>query len=123
MRTSNLSLAYLHDDAAALAYLEAALSPNGPTCPHCPTGMTEALLVLVEWAQPVAAWRWLSHWTEFVTVQFRSVGWLIHDGGGVKALAPNVGLLGDDEDAQISGVIRISARSIKRLVRLNESEA
>ncbi len=123
MRTSNLSDAHLHDDAAALAYLEAALWPNGPTCPHCPTGMTEAPLVVVEWAQPVAAWRWLSHWTEFVTVQCRSVGWLIHDGADVKALATNVGVLGDDEDAQISWVIRIPARSIKQLVRLNESEA
>ena len=35
MRTSNLSAAHLHDDAAALAYLEAALWPNGPVCPHC----------------------------------------------------------------------------------------
>ncbi len=35
MPTSNLSKAYLHDDAAALAHIEAALWPAGPTCPHC----------------------------------------------------------------------------------------
>src|SRR5918997_3877667 len=44
MRTSNLSAAHLHDDAAALAYLEAALWPDGPTCPHC--GATDGIYTL-----------------------------------------------------------------------------
>ena len=35
MSASALSDAALHDEAAALAYLEAVLWPNGPTCPHC----------------------------------------------------------------------------------------
>jgi hypothetical protein len=81
-------------------------------------------LVLIEWedsAQPVAAWQWLSDCTEFPIVQCRSVGWLVHDGPDVKALAPNMGRLGTDEDAQVSGVIRIPARSIKRLVCLEEA--
>src|SRR3712207_5424130 len=32
---SKLSHDFLHDDAAALAHLEARLWPNGPVCPHC----------------------------------------------------------------------------------------
>lgn len=32
---SLLSRPYFHDDAAALAHLEAVLWPNGPVCPHC----------------------------------------------------------------------------------------
>jgi transposase-like protein len=44
MRTSGLSDAHLHDDAAALAYLEAALWPNGPVCPHC--GATDRIYEL-----------------------------------------------------------------------------
>jgi transposase-like protein len=44
MHTSNLSAAHLHDDAAALAYLEAALWPDGPVCPHC--GATDRIYTL-----------------------------------------------------------------------------
>jgi transposase-like protein len=32
---SILSKKHFHDEAAAFAYLEATLWPNGPTCPHC----------------------------------------------------------------------------------------
>lgn len=32
---SILSKKHFHDEAAAFAYLEDALWPNGPTCPHC----------------------------------------------------------------------------------------
>ena len=32
---SMLSKKYFHDEAAAFAHLEAALWPEGPTCPHC----------------------------------------------------------------------------------------
>lgn len=78
-------------------------------------------LVLVEWldsAQPVPDWHWLdeSRWGD--VVKCRSVGWLIHDGEDVKALAQNIGSLCDD--VQISGVIRIPACCITRLVRLVE---
>jgi transposase-like protein len=44
MRTSNLSETHLHDDAAALAYLEAALWPDGPVCPRC--GATDRIYTL-----------------------------------------------------------------------------
>ena len=32
---SILSKPWFHDEAAAYAWLEAVLWPNGPTCPHC----------------------------------------------------------------------------------------
>jgi transposase-like protein len=41
---SHLSEAHLHDDAAALAHLEAILWPNGPVCPHC--GATDRIYAL-----------------------------------------------------------------------------
>jgi len=41
---SKLSRTFLHDDAAALAHLEAVLWPNGPTCPHC--GATDRIYAL-----------------------------------------------------------------------------
>ncbi len=44
MAASNLSTDFLHDDAAALAHLEAALWPNGPVCPHC--GATDRIYEL-----------------------------------------------------------------------------
>jgi transposase-like protein len=42
--TSKLCKAYLQDDAAALAHVEAALWPNGPVCPHC--GATDRIYAL-----------------------------------------------------------------------------
>lgn len=82
-------------------------------------------LVLIEWedsAQPVANWSWLdgSDWNQLVLC--RSVGWLIHDGDTVKALAPNVGAYpGDgDDDKQISGVIRIPASAVRGIKTLAE---
>src|SRR3712207_6655159 len=44
MPASNLSKGYLHDDAAALAHVEAALWPNGPVCPPC--GATDRIYTL-----------------------------------------------------------------------------
>jgi hypothetical protein len=86
----------------------------------------EPPLVLIEWedsAQPVAKWTWLSDWTRFDVVLCQSVGWLVHDGAEVKALAPNLGALASDESAQVSGVIRIPARCVKRVVRLEEASS
>ncbi len=83
-------------------------------------------LVLIEWedsAQPVPSWQWLSAYEEPYIVKCRSVGWLIHDGERVKALAPNLGTL-DDEDAQVSGVIRIPAKAVTAIkpILLQETE-
>jgi hypothetical protein len=85
--------------------------------------MSEYQLVLVEWedsAQPLAAWRWLSQCDDFGFVVCRSVGWLVHDGDQVKALAPNIGICGNDDDRQVSGLIRIPARSIRKMAVLAE---
>src|SRR5258708_34573315 len=35
MANSKLSLAHLQNEAAAFAFVEAKLWPDGPTCPHC----------------------------------------------------------------------------------------
>jgi transposase-like protein len=44
MVTSNLSALHLHDETAALAFLEAAFWPEGPICPHC--GATDRIYAL-----------------------------------------------------------------------------
>lgn len=49
-----------------------------------------------------------------------SVGWLIHDGEDMKALAPHMGDLGNEYSAQASGVIRIPARCITKVVKLDK---
>jgi len=76
----------------------------------------ELQLVLIEWedsAQPVPGWSWLDETTWESVVLCKSVGWLIHDGEDVKALAPNLGDMGSD--TQVSGVIRIPTRCITRI--------
>ncbi len=35
MSTSNLNAPHLHDEAKAIEFVEAAVWPNGPVCPHC----------------------------------------------------------------------------------------
>lgn len=77
-------------------------------------------LVLIEWedsAQPIGAWQYLDDMDRPETVKCQSVGFLIHDGKDVKALAPNVGEL-DTDHAQASGVIRIPARCVTRVRKL-----
>src|SRR4051794_17369810 len=44
MVTTNLSALHLHDETAALAYLEAAFWLEGPICPHC--GATDRIYAL-----------------------------------------------------------------------------
>ncbi len=81
-------------------------------------------LVLIEWedsAQPMPCWRWLSQCDEFDFVICQSVGWLVHDGKHVKALAPNIGSCMNDEDKQVSGLIRIPARCIRKIATLSET--
>lgn len=80
-------------------------------------------LVLVEWedsAQPIAHWVYLADFKSRTAVKCASVGWLVYDGDDVKALAPNMGDLGDHESAQASGIIRIPTRCIISVVRLSE---
>ena len=83
----------------------------------------ECPLVFIEWedsARPVAAWTYLADFETPSAVKCVSVGWLVHDGTEVKALAPNMGVLDNKEALQVSGVIRIPARCVTRLVRLLE---
>lgn len=78
-------------------------------------------LVLIEWedsAQPIPGWSYLSSFESPGTIRCASVGWLIHDDAQVKALAPNMG--GDDNSAQVSGVIQIPTRCIVKVTRLQE---
>ena len=82
-------------------------------------------LVFVEWedsARPMAAWSYLADFEEPAIVKCVSVGWLIYDSHHVKALAPNMGDLGNKEALQVSGIIRIPARSITRFVKLREPD-
>ena len=85
--------------------------------------MSECPLVMIEWedsAQPVGAWSHLQNFEPGGVVRVASVGWLIHDGDDLKALAPNLGGLDGACSAQVSGVIRIPTRCVVRIVRLKE---
>lgn len=87
--------------------------PNGDGCP----------LVFVQWedsAQPIPNWQFLSSFKKPAIVRCASVGWLIHDGKDVKAIAANMGENGTDSSAQVSGVIRIPTRCIVKIVKLKE---
>ncbi len=80
-------------------------------------------LVLIEWedsTQPIAKWMYLSDFECANAIKCASVGWLIHDGKEVKALAPNMGDLGFEDSAQASGIIRIPSRCICRITHLKE---
>lgn len=82
-------------------------------------------LVMIEWedsVQPSGSWRWISSYKPQAVVTISSVGWLIHDGDDVKALAPNMGAA-DEEDVQISGVIHIPTRCVVKVHRLKEPKA
>ena len=85
----------------------------------------ECPLVFIEWedsARPVAAWAYLADFETPSAVKCVSVGWLIHDGTEAKALAQNMGELDNPEALQVSGVIRIPAKCVTRLIRLAEPD-
>lgn len=78
-------------------------------------------IVLVEWEdsrQPRPAWLRLSDLPTPDIVRCQSVGWLVYDGDDVKMLAPNLGDIGDPENAQASGVIQIPARCVVSVLTL-----
>lgn len=82
-------------------------------------------LVMVEWedsAQPTPGWQFLDSFEPPSITHCVSVGWLIHDGADVKALAPNMGNVWDKNSMQVSGVIRIPARCVVRVVEIDEPE-
>lgn len=82
-------------------------------------------LTLIEWedsAQPIPNWAYLSEFEPTPAIRCLSVGWLIHDGRDVKVIAPNMGRIDEGNSVQVSGVIRIPARCVVRLVELDEPE-
>lgn len=77
-------------------------------------------MVKVKWLdslQPVSSWQFLSDYKPSEPILCVSVGFLIHNGDDVKAIAPNMG-----DDNQISGVIHIPAISILSITKLIEKE-
>lgn len=86
--------------------------------------MSDAIpLTLIEWrdsAQPTPQWQYLSAYEPADTITCVSVGYLVHDGDEVKALAQNLGCGSDEESMQASGILHIPACSITRQVLLAE---
>ena len=83
----------------------------------------ECPLVFVEWEdslQPISNWMFLSDFTDKDAIKCVTVGWLINDGKDTKSIAQNFGMLNEDDDAQVSGVIRIPTRSITKITKLEE---
>jgi hypothetical protein len=77
-------------------------------------------LVMIEWvdsAQPISSWQWIDEMPEPSLTICRSVGWLVYDGEDVKSVAPNLSV--SDDNAQVSGVIRIPTRCIIRIAQLD----
>lgn len=80
-------------------------------------------LVLIEWedsSQPLSTWTHLDSLPEPKVIECVSVGWLVHDDESVKMLAPNMGDLDSKVNMQASGIIRIPAKAITRIVKLLE---
>jgi hypothetical protein len=85
-----------------------------------------ANLVLIEWhdsRQPIPNWQLLAEFTPSAICECVSVGFLIHDGEAVKALAQNLADINSDAGMQASGVIHIPAACITRIVHIQEVEA
>ena len=80
-------------------------------------------LVIIEWldsARPVAEWQHLSDYKKKNPISCVSVGFLIHDGDDVKALAPNMGDISDKGNIQASGIIHIPTCSVRKVTELIE---
>jgi hypothetical protein len=85
--------------------------------------LTACPLVMIEWvdsAQPTAQWVHLANVETREAVLCVSVGWLIQDGKEVKVLAPNMGEVNSRDNVQVSGVIRIPTRCIRKITKLTE---
>lgn len=78
---------------------------------------------MIEWedsAQPIPSWRLLADFEPGGTLKCASVGWLIQDDDQVKAIAPNMGAVNDEDSLQVSGIIQIPASCVLRITRLKE---
>ena len=90
---------------------------------NCLLNLTGApALVFVLWedsAQPTPSWQYLEDLTPGTAVLCQSVGWLVHDDDELKILTPNKGAI-KEEPTQICGTIRIPARAIVKIHKLDE---
>lgn len=78
---------------------------------------------MIEWedsAQPIPSWSHLTDVPLHDAIRCVSVGWLIQDTSAVKVLAPNMGAIDDESNMQVSGVMRIPARCVVRLTKIQE---
>jgi hypothetical protein len=78
---------------------------------------------MIEWedsAQPIAAWQFLSDFDPPGIIRCVSVGWMIRDDGNMKALAPNMGAVNHENSVQVSGVIQIPTRCVRKITLLGE---
>ena len=69
-------------------------------------------------AQAIPRWCYLPSFEPTGAICRASVGWLIHDNAQLKVLAPNMD--GNENSAQVSGMIQIPARCIVKMTRLGE---
>lgn len=82
-------------------------------------------LVLIEWEdsrQPSSRWELLSSLDMPKPCHCVSVGFLLSEEDGVKVLAANMGDVDSEDSMQVTGVITIPERSIKRMRALSESD-
>jgi hypothetical protein len=78
---------------------------------------------MVEWedsAQPIPGWSYLASFEAPGIIRCASVGWLVRDDEQMKALAPNMGGLDNENSVQVSGVIQIPTRCVRRITPLPE---
>lgn len=83
-------------------------------------------LVMIEWedtAQPIPSWSYLASFDPPGTIRCVSVGWMIQDDAQMKALAPNMGAIDDENSVQISGVIQIPTRCVLHITPIAEISA
>ena len=82
-------------------------------------------LVSVEWEdsiQPASDWQWVSEYKPETIPQCVSVGYLIQDSKTQKSIAPNLAFCEDSDDVQMSGVIHIPTKAIKKTTIIGEIE-
>ena len=81
---------------------------------------------MIEWedsAQPIPSWSYLASIEAPGIILCASVGWLIRDDDEMKALAPNMGAINDENSVQVSGVIQIPTRCVRHVTPLMEVSA
>lgn len=74
-------------------------------------------LVQIEWVdsiQPTSQWQYISEYEPAKPINCISVGFLVHSGKEIKAIAQNIGDI-TGENSQASGIIHIPVKSIIRM--------